>query len=199
MWTLASVPLTLNSRPHPLQLLFGKQGSSPHKASILRSIGVPQNSCGLVSESRAVHLVTQRVARRTLLYGFFSTKESFLSFASLLCDFFSQGLPSIASEEDPKNMKSCLWIKKNRGINLAKKMCSVKHPTQREASSIFSCTKAKNDRLCGMTMGTHSTVTGEEVNVSTLTFALGKACQIVFLFLLLKDRTFPTWGIILGP
>lgn len=65
-----------------------------------------------------------------------------------------------------KNMEYSLWIKKNRVMKSAQKMSSVIYATQGEASSTFSCTKAKEDCLRGITMGTNGTVTGKEVGLT---------------------------------
>lgn len=47
----------------------------------------------------------------------------------------------------------------------AQKMSNVKYATEGKASSTFSCTKAKEDFLCGIMMSTNGTVTGKEVGL----------------------------------
>lgn len=49
----------------------------------------------------------------------------------------------------------------------------VKHATQQEASSIFSCTKAEDNCLWGKTMGTRGTVAGKDVGRSNTRACFG--------------------------
>lgn len=51
----------------------------------------------------------------------------------------------------------------------------VKHATQQETSSIFSCTKAEDNRLWGITMGTRGTVAGKDLGHSNTKACFGRS------------------------
>lgn len=84
------------------------------------------------------------------------------------------GLSSVGAEENLRTRNPVCKLKGAEASNEPKRHRSVKHETQQEVLSLLSY-KAKKDCLCGLTMGTPSTVPGKEGGVSALTLALSEA------------------------